>query len=208
MIDDGTRTMRETLAAVLEHLEGWHLETPYEHGANLVNGDGVRIWARLETYGANAGKCELSAGSPDGASYSEGDYGRRDETRPEVRVSLTRSPEVIARDLARRLLPAAVAYWETVAGRVSARLERAAARERVAGELAGVMSTTAREWRGDWRADIPNVKGAPIGNGSDGHHTVYGEFTADGADSVRLELRGMTPAQARELAAVIAGWRA
>lgn len=191
-----------TLEAVAPLLSGeWSVETPHDHGAQLVSADGVTVWARVETYGAKSGRLTLSAGVPDGYEYSAGDTHGLD--RPEITVSPDRDPVALARDIDRRLIPAAVDYWQAVSDRIARRHAALSARESLAGELAGVMGTTAREWRGDWSAPVPD---ALSGRGA-GEVNVYGEMTADYAgESVRLELRGLSPEMARELAAVIAGW--
>lgn len=204
MINEDTARMREILTEVAGMMPGtWTLEPMHDHGARFVNADGVRIWARLETYGANAGKVDLTAGMPDEANYSAGDYGR--EKTPEIRVSLERPPAVLARDIARRIVPAAIAHWDAVSGRIAARVAANNAREILARDLAGIMGTTAREWRNEWQANVPDVSH----ESADGHRRcLYGHFSADyDGTSAQLELRGMTPAQAREVAALVATWR-
>lgn len=192
--------LRDTLERIATALgDGWTVDAPHDSGARLITPGGVRIWANVETYGAHKGKLHLTGGLPDGADYSAGDYGRHDDKSPEIRVSMDRDPEAIARDITRRLADRACTYWTAVSERIASRTAAAGAREALARELAAIMGSDARERRNDWEADLPPaLAGEP--------YTYGGMVPNYGADSVTVEIRNATPDQARELARVIRAW--
>jgi hypothetical protein len=197
-----SRELSRQLATLAGHLPAddgaWKVDTEHadygDRAPHLVRDDGVTLWAHVVQYGSGAGRLELSAGVPEGADYSAGDT--RDK-RPSVTVDPTRPAHVIGRDIGRRLIPAAVTYWQTVTARIAARQARKGAAEGLAEALAGLMSSSAREGRDgrEWYANTPRAAG------SSGHFTTY-----DG-QTVTLEIHGMPADRARELAAVIAGWK-
>lgn len=191
-----------TLAAeIATHLEGWRVDSPYDHSAHLVReSDGVTLWLRTNDY-QHRGRLVVSAGVPDGTSYSDGDTHGID--RPEITVGLTRGAEIMAREITRRLIPGAVTMWEEVAGRIERRTAAKDARETLARELAKIMGSQARELRGEWEADLPD---ALRGDARTGRY-VYGDITPDyDGTSARVEIRGMSADMARELAALVATW--
>jgi hypothetical protein len=120
---------------------------------------------------------------------------------PKITVNPARGATAVARDITRRLIPDALEYWQTIAGRIARRKSAANAREVLASELAGIMGTTAREWRGEWQADIP----AGIARGDGG--TTYGDMTADYEGvAVTVTLRGLSAANARQVAELVRSW--
>lgn len=189
------------LEAIAAHLPAdagaWKVDTDHadygDRAPHLVRADGVTLWAHTVTYGPGAGRLEISAGVPEGASYSDGDT--RDK-RPSVTVDPTRPADTLAKDIGRRLIPAAVTYWETVSARIAAREARQGTAEALATELGAIMRTSAREGRDGhiWTVSTPD------GVGSFGHVETY-----DG-ETVTVELRGLSAARARELAGILAGW--
>lgn len=200
MTDNVTAQLRRVLAAVAAELDGWRMVTPHDHGASLYHGEtGARIYARPETSHAGTvlARLKLTAGVPDGASYSDGDYGRHDQPVPSITVGADRDTAQLARDIGRRITSAAITYHGDVAARMSRRLAAVDAQAKRARELSAVMGGAAREVRGTWRADVPQTASGRL----------YGELTPDyGGETVRAELRGMTAAQARELAKLIGRW--
>lgn len=199
--------------AVAAHVDGWESEhdtpEPGEHRANpkLVHtATGARVYVSPVTYGAGGGvRVELSAAVPTDASHSAGDYHGID--RPEITVRSDRAtdhPASLARDVERRLLPAAVEYHAAVSGRIARRIAAANARETMARELAGIMGGNASEGRnGTWKASLPDRL---RGQRPDTAYT-YGDMTPDSDGEVTVEIRNMTTEEARELAALIATWR-
>jgi hypothetical protein len=175
------------------------VETPYDHGARVVGPDGAHFYVRLETYGAQTGRLMFSAGTPDGADYSAGDWHGVDDAS--MTAASDRAPAAIARDIVRKLIPGTLARHAEITGRIVRRTARANAVETAARELAGRMGTAAREWRGDWQADTPDGVGY-------GHMapSAYG----DAGDDMRVtvELRGIPMARALEVADIIRGWGA
>lgn len=192
-----------TLESIATELgSDWRVETPHDHSARLVSDsrDGLTIWARVETYGAQSGRLKLSAGTPDGANYSAGDTHGIDGAA--VTVAMTRTPAAIARDMERRLIGPAVDYWTAVRERIARRLSALSARETLARELADIMHGEARETRGDWRAETPDAL-------RHGKLYTYGHMSPDyAAEDVTVELRNLSPDRARELARLIASWGA
>jgi hypothetical protein len=199
-LPDGRR-LHAAVRAIVRHLpEEWRtVETPYDHGARVVGPDGAHFYVRLGTYGAELGRLLFTAGTPDGAEFSAGDWHGVDHV--EMTAASGRDPAAIARDIVRKLIPGTLARHAEITGRIVRRTARANAVEAAARELAGRMGTTARERRGDWRADTPSGVG-------------YGGMTpsayGDAGDDVRVtvELRGIPMARACELAELIRGWGA
>jgi hypothetical protein len=178
----------------------WQMvETPHDHGARVVGPDGAHFYVRLGTYGAELGRLMFTAGTPDDADYSAGDWHGVDHV--EMTAAADRAPAAIARDIVRKLIPGTLARHAEITGRIVRRTARANAVQTAARELAGRMGTTARERRGDWQADTPSGVG-------------YGGMTpsayGDAGDDVRVtvELRGIPMARACELAELIRGWGA
>lgn len=193
--DNGRAELAAKLDDVAQHMDGWTVEAPEDRNPRLVNADGVQIWGHVVTYGAGVGRAELSAAVPADAQYSEGDYSGID--RPEITVSLSRDSAALARDIMRRLVPGAVDYWTTVSDRVARRVARKDARQALAGELAEIMGGRVYDSHRDgWQAE------------QRGH--TYGRTMTPSydAESVTVELRNLTPGEARELATLIAGWEA
>lgn len=189
----------ERLEAIAAELEGWQLEAPEDRNPYLVNGDGVRIWTHLVQYGAGAGRLELSTGIPDGAVYSQGDWTRTDAPRVEITVSLERPAATLARDIVRRVVPGAVAFWQEVSGRVARRLERENNRATLAAELAEIMHGQTFERAGDIRAELPDA----LRNGGT---YCYGHLAPGYDGTVTLEVHNLTAERARDLARTFAAW--
>lgn len=193
-------TLARAIAANLP--TGWQtVETPFDHAARIVGPDGVTIHLRVENYGAAAGRLILSGGVPDGTSYPDADTHGVDTGR--ITVAADRDPAAIARDVTRRLLPVVVESWATVSDRIARRLNRAATRDTLAAELAGILGSRTYTRRGDVAADLPDrfastpgVRAIAFGHMAPGY---------DG-ESVDVELRGISPDRARELARLIASW--
>lgn len=179
-----------TMAAVCAIL-GSDWTTDARHGNPAFHGPNVRIYARVGTYGAERDRILLTGSAPDGVSHSDGDYHRL--TAPSITVAGSKSPEAIARDMTRRLIPAATEYWTAISERIAARLTAADMRETFARELAGIMGTRARQTRDSWMAELPE--------------NVIGTFTVnyDGTEAT-AEIRGMSTEAARLLAAFLATW--
>lgn len=196
--------------AVAAHVDGWESEhdTPAEgeHRANpkLVHpATGARVYVSPVTYGAGGGvRVELSAAVPSNAVHSQGDYQGID--RPEISVKSDRDAAALAKDVERRLLPAAIEYHAEVSGRIERRTAAANRRETLARELADIMGGTASAGRDDrWKASLPDRL---RGQRPETAYT-YGDMTPDSDGEVTAEIRNMTAQEARQLAALIAGWR-
>lgn len=175
------------------------VETPHDHGARIVGPDGAYMHVRIGTYGAESGRLLFSAGTPDGADYSAGDWHGVDTH--EMTAAADRDPAVIAREVTRKLIPGTLERHAVISGRITRRLARANGAESAARELATVFGTTAHESRGDWRADVTDAPGVYGGMSTSAYDN-------DGADiRVHVDVRGISLAHALELAQLIASWR-
>jgi hypothetical protein len=193
-LPDG-RSLHDAVRAIAAELPA---ETPHDHGARIVGPGRAHFYVRLGTYGAESGRLLFSAGTPDGAEYSAGDWHGVDT--PKMTAASDRPAAAIARDIVRKLIPGTIERHAVITGRITRRLARANGRETAARELAGRMAGTARECRGDWRADVPDAM--------DGYgHMTPSAYDDHGADiRVTVELRGIPMARALELADIIRGW--
>lgn len=190
----------EVAQAFADRVDGWTVETPYDHAAQLVHSDGLTLYVRQETYGPKVGKVCLSAGVPEGVDYSAGDYHGLD--RPEIFVSPDRPGDVLARDIQRRLIDSAQVYWDAISERIASRNSARSARESLAQELATIMGGTvsSRPGRVEERAETPRAMRG-------GERYAYGYLTPDyRAEDVNVELHNLSPEQAREVASMIARW--
>jgi hypothetical protein len=199
----GGRTVHDVVRDIATHLDGWEMPAPdYDHGAHLIGPGGARMWVRLGTYGGETGRLLFTAGTPDGADYSAGDWHGIDSH--EMTAGADRDPAAIAREVTRKLIPGTLERHRLIVERIARRTDAASARETLARELGDIMGTRAQEWRGDWQAGIPD--GLTY---VDGEHTrtTYGDMKPDydGA-SVAVSLRGLSADHARELAALIGSW--
>ena len=182
-------------AAIAEHLHGWTWHTPGDmRSGRLVHDEtGAFLYVSQVGYGDKVERLEVSSGVPEGASYGDGDY-PHDVKRPEVTVSAERDPATVARDLARRLVPAALDYYAAVRENMARRLAAAAARETLAQELAGLMGSSGWDYPGKgWQAPTPHA------------FPGYGQMTPDyRAESVQVELSSVPLDMARDIARMIA----
>lgn len=198
------RELVRAVSAIADQLEGFELE-PVDPGTCLklvgTDGDavGVRLWVSPITYGAGAGRLTIAAGVPDGAEYSQGDY--RGLTRPEITASPDRAPSAVARDIVRRLVPDAVTYWRAVEANVLRRTAGESRRADMAAELAAAMGPRGYVF-------TPHASRYPRADIRHGSDRLYGHLEpVDGSpEYATAELRGMTYAQALELAALVAQW--
>lgn len=190
MMKERQAALLALLAPIVEHMEGWSVDTPHEDNANLVGPDGVRIWVSQQYY--SNGRLTFGAGIPPEAEYSTGDYANM--ARPEITVDQTRDPEVVAKDVTRRIVPKAIDYWNEVSARVSRRLDREGSRQRAAEALAATLGGEARQSRGDWHVNLPGSLLGQMEIGNDGSR-------------VHVDIRNVPIERAHELAALIKTWK-
>ena len=145
--------------------------TPYGHGITITGPD-AGLFVRRITYGAGAGRLEVSANPPAGTPHPRG-------TRPEITVSSTRTPQALAKDIERRILPDARAYWE------AAKLEHQAKTDAENGQRAALVRLEAHGARGyAHELERFSVSNLP------GHTHIRGHINHDGT-RVNLDIAGL-----------------
>jgi len=113
---------RAAVQAVLRELPGvWELDAgpatnDWHVGATRAS-DGLTLSVTRAAWNAPEGKVEVRLS---GEGVSRNGAVRYDETIPSVNVSLTRPAATVARDLSRRLLPDAEAFWAVIRERNAA----------------------------------------------------------------------------------------
>lgn len=110
-----TEIIRQTAGLVAEHLDGWSVDPSWDtmHNARLVNGDGAIYLALAtasgKTWGDNKTHVRATVSYPDGVRdvYPRPEY-------PTAKIKRDRGPDVIAREITRRVLPAYLGELERV----------------------------------------------------------------------------------------------
>lgn len=166
-------------AAVLAELDGeWSVENRHGHYIAATRADGLALGFHAE-WNAPAGKVQASYAPP------SHDLVRYNEHAPRVNVTLTRDPATVARDLARRLMPAAEAFHALM-------LERVAARDTYADSVTSNAAILSAAYGGPLEGDHARLS-YPSGFGD---VQVY-------ADSVTLELHGLPVTTAAAILALV-----
>lgn len=125
-----------------------HEESRNENHADVVGPDGCEIALSRVTWGAGKGKLSISGRFADW-KVMQGEL-RYNESRPSIRVSETKTPQQIAADIRRRLLPAVL----DLVARCNKRLADTAAHQNAVGataarvaEAAGAQLVQGTKWR-------------------------------------------------------------
>lgn len=141
-------------------------------GGSITRDDGAELFLRIE-----GGRLTISGQYPVGW-YQKG--GRTEHFN--IGVSPGRGAAVIAREIERRLLPDYLPEFARVVQAIAEHDRQEAARDDVAGRLAKVVNTSAR----DGEFTLYRLPGNVYGNIRVGY----------GGDRVRVEISGLTPDQA------------
>src|SRR5260370_32796896 len=124
----------EQVAAALGgeyHAEGPDRDGEYwDHGHGIVGPDGQRLFIAVTTYGHDRGRLTISGGYPPNA------FGLVPSAHPKIGVGPTATPERIASEILRRLLPEYTAWLEDYQHRVAEAASAETARDQLAEELA------------------------------------------------------------------------
>lgn len=183
---DIVRQTAGAMAPVLSKVTGqtWTVDTSerfVDHrGVYLDGPDGARLFLRFDT---TSERFIVSGVWP------EGSYKITRLSRHQITVSRDRGPDVLTREIARRLLPAYRAELIDVVARVKSYTDRAAADERLTQELADIVESNGRDFSGSVRWGFDGGRG-------------YG--TADvwgGGEKVSLEFRDLSADVARRVLA-------
>lgn len=184
--------LRQTVGLVATALgEGWKVETAedYTWQTSIKGpGDAWLFFTKGDSYAAFS-KVQVSYGLSHLADnlYQQGP---RDLKQTTIKVSRERGPEVIAKEIRRRLLPDLEQDTQRVLEAVAQDRAALAARRALAEKLTGY----------SLRED-DDAKKVRLGRASDGW---YGDASLYyNADQVSLELRGLTPAQALAVLEVV-----
>lgn len=149
MTDDRV-VLRQTADAVAAHLEGYKVDTDWESGWNvpLDGPDQARIFLSLDK-----GRVEVGGAYPQGYYQALGS-----QERHEITVALTRGPEVIAREIERRLLPGYLTTLAEVKEKMRLDQEAKDMRQVAAERLVEVLSIPGvhlRDGELSWFSDTP-----------------------------------------------------
>lgn len=175
--------------------DGWTVDDdrePYDWAAFINGPNGATVRIGVDRYGSpESGKVECYAFLPNGSR----DVLRYDENgRHVINVSESRGAAVIAREIARRLLPAYLEQLADVNGRI--------ARQNAAATLrAETIESLARDFKGSVASNGHKPNEARFGHGS---RDYYGsvEIRHD-SKSVDLEIHGLPVDLARKIAAIL-----
>jgi hypothetical protein len=184
----------ELAAAIAPHLPGWTFEPAYDHIAYLVRADGARIGVMVGSWSAK-GRVSIAGMWP---KFADGPTYWSSRERAEITCAATRTPEAIAREIQRRLIPGydhEYAIARAYVDRHNANVHDAkAVAARIAAVVGGHPSTDATR-RGD---------GVHIHGGPDAVYRlrVDPERGTHGV-SVSCELHDLDPETAAEVLAVI-----
>lgn len=147
-----TDSFGKWVEAVAAELDGFEAGTMRNNpGAHVLCALGGRlVYLHLHTYGASNRRVSVSGRYPsrDGAVYTgprEWGVIRYDEKAPEITVSLDRSPQAAAKDIARRFLPRYSELYAACVARKAEADERQARRDALALELAERAGVTVRQ---------------------------------------------------------------
>jgi len=172
---------------------GWCVETidPTWPTRYLKCTDGVRI-----ALGFRDGRIQVSGDWP---RTSSGEacvpYFREGSKRPDITIAADRSPAAVAREIARRFLPAYLPLWTAEATRARTLDDAAATTRRVSAQLAEAFGIKRRE---------PN-RGAMFESlriYHDGDRGFWGDIEVSG-DRVTIKLHGLTVETTIALAALL-----
>jgi hypothetical protein len=184
------RELHALAAAIAACLDGFELDPtndPTNTVAFLVHADGPRLALRFDK---TTERVNIWGTWPrDWAQSYSGSHVK-------IGVGTARGPVVIARDIARRLLPGYLVEFERARGLAAQAVDDAAKRHALTAEIAARMGTTARgeNWPGE-------VSWSPLGQG-------YGDVkVSTSGDRAAFNVRGLTKAQALALADLLGSFR-
>lgn len=156
--------------------------------------DGAQLWIHGEGWTHQAGRIEIHGDYPRGPGNEVIYLDHQDRQRgmsTRITVAESRGPKVIAREIARRLLPDYLERLERVRERVARDDEHEARRRRFRGELAGILGATGqllREERGGELYVNTDAAYVMARVDSDGHVT-FDRFTVSDAELARAICR-------------------
>jgi hypothetical protein len=172
--------------------DGWEA-APGAHGelAFIRHADGRGLFIHALTYPFSArGRAEVRGVYPDGWT---GDR----EREPRITVSMGRDPAAVARDIARRLLPAYGEQLERARAYVAEAQAEESSREQVAAAITAVLPGTERDHVQPWKLGIA-LRLRPWGY----RHTCVIRSGSDSTE-VDLDLRGLPAADAVRMLAAL-----
>lgn len=182
---------RQTAALVAECMDGWKVDTSESYddypGAYIDGPDGARLYLRLDW--RNKDRVEITSSYP------------KNEARPtqfEIGVSRDRGPQVIAREIERRLLPKYLPELVKVRESIETHTRAAAARLELAEELMKVLPGASL----DHDADRGRTKVSFYGRGHEGYGNIEIYFSGDSAS---IKLHSAPADMVRRVARAIAG---
>lgn len=187
-------------AAIAAHLPGlwvvvprWNIDTQAIDPtcAKLKRDDGLVLSVHAGGY-HGAGKVNISLSRPTGKNNARVDVweGSNHLSDPSINASDTKTPEQIARDIARRLLPDAEKVFLLVNERIAADKAYHDKRAALVTDLCSVVN-----------AELPTQNREIVNLGNDAAHG-YGHFRVS-SDTVDFELRSIPADKARILLAFI-----
>jgi hypothetical protein len=162
----------------------------YYSAAKLVHKDGREIWL---TWSKNAGQIHVSAHLANDMHY----FKSYNTHTPNINVSASKSPEVITRDIERRLVPEYTALYNECLTKLNASNAYEALSDRNVREIAKAFNAEICEPRHGDKKTVREVSW---------YHSrstgCYGDAKANG-DSIELNLRGLTVAEVKKIAAIL-----
>ncbi len=162
----------------------------WDHGRPLIGEGGAGLFLRRETYPTSAvGKVTVTGCFPRNSAYPSPDRG-------DASVTIARGPAVIAREIVRRLLPTYLPELERVRADINKDERAAAARAKLAAQLADILpGGSVGISFADRAARSTNVSVAD-----------FGSFRVNyGADKVTVKLHGLPADVAVAVARALAG---
>ena len=182
------------IAVALTVLDGhnWTVTKDRNENEHLTREDGLELWLRIGGYG-NEGKAAIHFSRPigrDGRAPTLWAKGGATIHNPSINVSLTKSPEQIAKDIFRRLLPESVVVYKLATESIAGTNHFLDGKVRTTILMAALCGTEpSRHYQtGELTFEVDPYKGAGVekfkGQG-------YGKITVSGQNSVNLELTSM-----------------